>query len=463
MCVQNKNMREDLANSHSNGLEVTDENFVQLDPFLTHIGYFSVEERGQVRATSKSLTVNIKGSAVRVELNALDKLDLPRTQDLDKYLAFAKLLYQMRHRGELVNPIPLLSQDLLREVKYKKSYNDYEFNSVKQWLRRLRSTEIICESVSGNDAPELGLITGVFHKILFRGDKFEDTVAKTNLIWMDDLLLKKFNQFETLPIDFDGYKQLRRPISRNLVPLLSKWLYAARNRDRFERNYNDLSDLLGTVRCHHKSDIKKQLFPALLELQNFAWIDKYDIEKNNQGGFKICITHGERFKKIIEHHEQKKAMTVVPGNIYSLPSGATPPGGNLHLVGSTSSSTKKTGKSKFEYEQWLHYARSQQDLTNPVGFADKAYHTGEKDHVLEYVLVEKAKLTKQENGLSKDEIKIITRFCPQCYGSGREVVSGKGARECSHSQLSLEKLREVCEDGDLPAELLAKYEQYQAP
>lgn len=451
-------MKEEFVKTQAGDIELSDENFVQLDPFLTHIGYFSVEERGRVRATSKSLTVNLKGNAIRVELNALDKLDLPRTADLDKYIAFAKLLYQMRQRGELKNPIPLLSQDLLREVKHKKRYNDYEFNSVKEWLRRLRSTEIICESVSGNDTPELGLITGVFHKILYRGDKFEDTVAKTNLIWMDDLLLKKFNEFETLPIDFDGYKQLKRPISRNLVPLLSKWLYAARNRDRFERNYNDLSDLLGTVRCHHQSDIKKQLFPALFELQNYAWIDKYDIEKNNQGGFKICITHGERFKKIIEHHEHKKSMTVVPGNQYHLPYAGGSSGDHLRLVQQTSSANQPTGKSKYSYQQWLEYARSQANLTNPSGFADKAYLTGEKDHVLEYVLNEKEKMSATATGLTKDELKMITRFCPHCYGSGHEIVPGKGARECNHSGLTLEKLKEACEDGDLPEELLLKYE-----
>lgn len=441
-------------------LEISDENFVQLDPFLTHIGYFSVEEKGRVRATSKKLTVTLKGNGIRVELNALEKLDLPRTQDLDKYLAFAKLLYQMRHRGEIKNPIPILSQDLLREVRFKKRYNDYEYNSVKEWLRRLRSTEIICESISGNDTPEIGLITSVFHKILYRGDKFGNDIAKTNLIWMDELLLKKFNEHDVMPIDYEGYKLLKRPISKNLVPLLSKWLYASRNRERFERNYNDLSDLLGTVRCRHKSDIKKQLFPSLSELQDNAWIESFEIEKNNQDGFKVCIKHGERFRKIIEHHELKKSFVVVPGNQFQLPS-VNRSAPNLQLVPNGAELQQPTGKSKYSYKQWLDYAHSQANLTNPVGFADKAFQTGEKDHILEYVLAEKAKLTEAPSGLTKDEMKIITRFCSQCFGSGQEVVPEKGARECRHSSLTLEKLRIACEDGDLPEELFIKYESIQ--
>lgn len=441
-------------------IAISEENFVQLDPYLTQIGYFSVEEKGRIRALSKSLVVKLKGTAIRVELNALDKYDLPRTSDLDKYLAFAKILYsRIRRNGPLQNPISLLSQDLLREVKLKSRYNDYEYKSVKNWLGRLRSTEIICENTGDGDT-ELSLMTSVFHRIVLRGDRYENEVVKSNLIWMDDVLLTKFNQHEIMPLDYEGYKLLKKPTAKNLVPLLSKWLFSSRHQDRFEKNYEDLSDLLGTVRCHHKSDIKKQLFPGLGELKDNGWIEKFEIENNSKDSFKVCIKHGDRFKKILSYHELRKSFVVVPGNnIESDPSSdQTNSSTNLKLVEATEVTSRKTGKSKFSFDEWLIYAKTQSNLNNPTGFADKAYSTGDKDHILENLQAEQDKLKLKKPDLSVEELKIIIRFCPQCFGSGREIVAGKGARPCKHERLTNSILESAAGDGDLPAELLKRYQ-----
>lgn len=451
-------MNTNLVKSPQEGISINEESFTYLDPYLTQIGFFSVEDQGKVRALSKKLTVKLRGNSFRIELNALDKYDLPRTPDLDKYLAFVKILHtQIRRREKLENPIPLLSQDLLREIKYKPRYSNNEYESVRDWLGRLRSTEVVCKNLGGTNPDDLTLMTSVFHKVVLRGDRFGGEIQKTNLIWMDDVLLNKFNELELMPFDYEGYKLLTKPTAKTLVPLLSKWLFSSRMRERFEKNYDDLSDLLGNVKNHQLSLIKRQMFPGLQELQDHAWIESFAIEPNKEDGFKVCIKPGERFKKILNYQENKKSMTVIPGNQYHLPSSTDQTATNLRLVGAGESAKQAIGKSKYLYEQWLEYARAQSTLTNPIGFADKAYQTGEKDHILELFLSDKAKQAELDSGLSKDELKSVTRFCPQCYGSGREIVPGKGARECHHTGLTLERLREACEEGDLNEDLMRRF------
>lgn len=227
-----------------------------------------------------------------------------------------------------------------------------------------------------------------------------------------------------------------------------------------------MSDLLGVIKCRHKSDIKKQLYPALDELAQHGWIEKFSIEPNNRDGFKICINHGARFEKILNYHEARKSFVVVPGNAAQIPSELKSSAPELKVIDPKATGTKhavdnrRTGQSKYSYDEWLEYARTQSDLKNPTGYADKAFLSGEKDHILEYIQKDKSKLQKKdEDVLAPDELKRILLFCPQCYGSGSEIIPNKGARPCDHSKLTFEKLEEACQEGELPAELIARYRQ----
>lgn len=82
--------------------------------------------------------------------------------------------------------------------------------------------------------------------------------------------------------------------------------------------------------------------------------------------------------------------------------------------------------SKFSIEDCRLYAeylnKTGQGINNPGGFAMTIYRSGEADELITTFLQPKTKPAKNDhNG------------CPRCYGTGLEVVEGKGARRCTYS------------------------------
>ncbi|MBA3442188.1 MAG: hypothetical protein H0T92_20200 [Pyrinomonadaceae bacterium] len=90
---------------------------------------------------------------------------------------------------------------------------------------------------------------------------------------------------------------------------------------------------------------------------------------------------------------------------------------------------RKTGvkaKSKFSLEECMRYAeylnKTGQGIKNPGGFAMTIYRTGEADELIATFLEPKITSEKTDH-----------KGCPRCYGTGMEVVEGKGARRCTYN------------------------------
>lgn len=82
--------------------------------------------------------------------------------------------------------------------------------------------------------------------------------------------------------------------------------------------------------------------------------------------------------------------------------------------------------SKFSIEDCRRYAehlnKTNQGINNPGGFALTIYRSGEADELIATFLEPKTTSAKTDhNG------------CPRCYGTGMEVVEGKGARRCTYN------------------------------
>lgn len=89
-------------------------------------------------------------------------------------------------------------------------------------------------------------------------------------------------------------------------------------------------------------------------------------------------------------------------------------------------------RSAYSLEEWLHYAEHLQQtgkrIDNPEGLALKLYETGKGDALMKRFLIAPTPAASTSDVVAADP------GCRLCYGTGMEVVPGKGARRCQCRQ-----------------------------
>src|ERR1019366_2331640 len=106
------------------------------------------------------------------------------------------------------------------------------------------------------------------------GEQLSDgTIADKNHIWFSQWQLDNLNA-----VELGIYTQLENNISKNLVPHLQEWLYASQRDGRFEKQYEDVCQLLGVRVYKYLSDIERKIGPSLNELTTHGYLSKWAIE-----------------------------------------------------------------------------------------------------------------------------------------------------------------------------------------
>src|SRR5438128_12005265 len=106
--------------------------------------------------------------------------------------------------------------------------------------------------------------THVVERFVTVGKELPDsTIAEKNHIWFSQWQLDNINAGHLIPIELATYTQLETNIARNLVPHLQEWLFASQRDGRFEKQYEDICQLLGVRVYSYVSKIKEKLGPAL--------------------------------------------------------------------------------------------------------------------------------------------------------------------------------------------------------
>jgi hypothetical protein len=276
--------------------------FVKIEKNLNTLGFFTPAKHRGAKSREKVVFFRreINGKTIEAQATILPsaKYGLPTTADLDKYLAFHKLLENMRNRvGEISNPVGFTSTQLLTVLGIKDAGNNYQ--DIHEWLQRMTLTGINSKGVVYM-ARRKTWVSDTFHvfdRVVTMGSSLPDgTVAEKNYVWLSDWQLENINSNYLLPIDLETYRKLRNQIAKILVPLLQVWLYASRAEGRFEKRYPELCEILDIV-CHkHLSLIRRQLEPSLTELAEHGYLAAWAIQPTADGReFKLVATHGEKF------------------------------------------------------------------------------------------------------------------------------------------------------------------------
>jgi hypothetical protein len=293
--------------------------FVKIEKNLNTLGFFTPAKHRGAKASEKIVYFRreLNGKSIEAQATILPsaKYGLPTTADLDKYLAFHKLLEQRRNQvGEISNPVDFTSTQLLTVLGIKDAGNNYQ--DIHEWLQRMTLTGINSKGIVYM-ARRKAWVSDTFHvfdRVVTMGSTLPDgTVADKNYVWLSTWQLENINSNYLLPIDLDTYRKLRNQIAKILVPLLQVWLYASRAEGRFEKRYPELCEILDIV-CHkHLSLIRRQLEPSLTELTQHGYLAAWAIQPTVDGReFKLVATHGDKF-----YRDQKLRSAPTPGQIDS--------------------------------------------------------------------------------------------------------------------------------------------------
>ena len=293
--------------------------FVRVEKNLASLGFFTPSNKKIKGVKSKTILFNRQVDGQRVEVKAVilpsAAYGLPVTSDQDKYLAFQKIVSEIRRtHGEVRNPVGFSSADILRilglDTDAGKNYED-----IIQWGKRMTLTGISSEGVvylAGRKAWASDTFH-VFERFVSVGTQMPDgTTADRNYIWLSEWQLENINHNHLLPVDLETYRQLQNHIAKALVPLLQVWLYATAHVGFFEKRYRDLCQILNITQYKHPSKIKEKLGPSLNELQKHRYLSGWRIHPTSDGNdFKVVFVHGEKFQsESAGQKEQSPSETV---------------------------------------------------------------------------------------------------------------------------------------------------------
>lgn len=279
------------------------ESVVEVERNVTSLGFFTPSRsRGKVDSREKRITFRREENGTVVETTARilpsAKYGLPTTADQDKFLAFQKIISDMRLReGRVQNPVGFTSKQLLEILGLKDAGNNYQ--DIYEWMDRMTATTIHSNGVVYLADRKMWASNTfhVFDQVVRFGSMMSDgRIADRNYVWLSEWQLSNINNNYLIPVDFESYRKLRGSIAKAMVPLLQVWLYASRNRGRFEKRYGDLCEILDIKRENHRAHIRKQLGPSLDELAALGYLRNWSIELTQDGqDFKLVAEHGPKF------------------------------------------------------------------------------------------------------------------------------------------------------------------------
>ena len=124
----------------------------------------------------------------------------------------------------------------------------------------------------------------------------------------------------TRPIDFEFYKQLRKPIAKSLFTLLENGWFAADGKP-YAKSYRALCEEFLLTPHTKFSYIKQQLDPSHRELQNLGFLERWEYRQSANGrGYIIIYYPGQKFFSDQAAKDERRLLAEQIDNWHSTPS-----------------------------------------------------------------------------------------------------------------------------------------------
>jgi hypothetical protein len=271
--------------------------FTKVDNNLTGIGFFTASSKRSRKETKKETVVIHQGVEHRVAIIPSAEYGLPITQDQDYWLALMKLVTDyLQQEGKLANPFTFTTADILKILGHQ-LHNGKNYKAVQEWADVMSFTGIKGGAYDVVRKRWIVDRTHAVERFITVGKELPDgTIADKNHIWFSQWQLDNINSGNLIAVELTTYTQLENNISKNLVPHLQEWLYASQRDGRFEKQYEDICQLLGVRTYRYRSQIEEQFSPSLNELTTHGYISKWAIEPMAfRKHFKLVLWHGRKY------------------------------------------------------------------------------------------------------------------------------------------------------------------------
>jgi Replication initiator protein A len=270
--------------------------FTKVDNNLTGIGFFSASSKRSRKAVEKTTVIIDQGVEHRISILPSAKYGLPITQDQDFWLALMKLVAdRLQTERKITNPFTFTTAELQHILGQSDAGKNYR--AFQEWADVMSFTGI--KGGAYDTVRKRWLIDRVstVDRFVTVGKELEDgTIAEKNHIWFSQWQLDNINAGNLMPIELTIYTQLQNNIAKNLVPHLQEWLFASQRDGRFEKQYEDICQLLSVRVYRYRSQIQEQFQPSLDELTTHGYISKWAIEPMaSRKIFKLVLWHGSKY------------------------------------------------------------------------------------------------------------------------------------------------------------------------
>ena len=243
------------------------------------------------------------------------KMGLPTIFDMKVFRVIEMFIYRSlsKNKGKIINPLKIGSRyKLCGILGIEKKGGNYKL--IKNAIERLSLTGFITKNMFYSKGENKHLGEASFHLFdrVWRGEELRSgEIADSNYIYISPLYKMSIENHYIKLLDFTYIKSLNSGIATRLYEILGIKFFGIRNKkiDFIKYSYEKLCDLLPLKEQKYLSDIKRQLIPALKELKETKFLEKYNLKKKGNKVFIKFYPGVKYFDEIkLDHAPKKKAL-----------------------------------------------------------------------------------------------------------------------------------------------------------
>lgn len=279
--------------------------------------------KGEVVAVVPTEKVIQLGGERAVRFIPSAKYGYANAEDQDFYRALLEICDEQIERVEgtlpdgrhgvffvLPQPLTFSTRDLLRKCGREKGN---QRKAVREWIARNHSTAIHGSfKVASPDGVSVRVIAGtepLIRKFYCVGDEMgEGKVAEKNQVWFGEWFLENFKYGYIKSLDAALHHRLHAPIAKGLYPILDQGWYASRG-NPYSKRYAELAKLLTLTPVSYLAHLKKQLDPALEELQRERFLERWEYRRSSDDrDFVVTFWPGPKFAEDREARKGRREL-----------------------------------------------------------------------------------------------------------------------------------------------------------
>lgn len=242
------------------------------------------------------------------------EMGLPAIFDMKVFRVIEMYIYKNFMENEkIINPLDIGSTYRICKI-LGIEHQSSNRKLIKEAIERLALLSFITKYTFYSKKKRRNLEEAYFHLFdhTFKGEELKNgEIADSNYIYISPLYKESIENHYIKLLDFNYIKSLKSGIATRLYEILGIKFFGIKNKkiDFIKYSYEKLCNLLPIKEQKYLSLIKQQLIPALKELKETKFLEKYIFEKKGNKLFIKFYPGAKYFEEIkLDYAPKKKAL-----------------------------------------------------------------------------------------------------------------------------------------------------------